>query len=338
MIALNRAAERNALYPTWRTAITPPELLSFTSAEIELKLDHNSSNAGNRSGAAKPAEPPAQERPDSDTAPYYYQLTEKDFASLTLRQTVLATFAKLEKQQFDQRSQLYNQLSALFTELNIPIAPPLDIDSLIDSYTIESSQPSTSATTSTSNSTSTSTSTNPAANAEGSNSETETQNSADKSSETPATSTQMIETSTQSDTQTSAPLIVWQLSPEALSNTIKELKITALSKEVLKTLAPLQDEVFPSLYFLQMAVNEAGIPPSSLQNMGVFELARKSGLSPAHAVPNTGQHHRTAGVRIVPNLSLMWEPFTAFTPTGSILRKGKRLILVAWIALATLVR
>lgn len=285
MIALNRAAERNALYPTWRTAITPPELLSFTSAEIELKLDHNSSNAGNRSGAAKPAEPPAQERPDSDTAPYYYQLTEKDFASLTLRQTVLATFAKLEKQQFDQRSQLYNQLSALFTELNIPIAPPLDIDSLIDSYTIESSQPSTSATTSTSNSTSTSTSTNPAANAEGSNSETETQNSADKSSETPATSTQMIETSTQSDTQTSAPLIVWQLSPEALSNTIKELKITALSKEVLKTLAPLQDEVFPSLYFLQMAVNEAGIPPSSLQNMGVFELARKSGLSPAHAVP-----------------------------------------------------
>ncbi|SQC92671.1 Uncharacterised protein [Cedecea neteri] len=51
MIALSRAAERNMLYPTWRTAITPPELLTFTPAEIELKLGRNAS--GKEKGADK---------------------------------------------------------------------------------------------------------------------------------------------------------------------------------------------------------------------------------------------------------------------------------------------
>lgn len=278
MIALNRAAERNTLYPTWRTAITPPELLNFTPAEIELKLGLN---AGKSADTPKPAAPSAPESPASDTTPYYYQLTEKDFASLTLRETVLATFAKLAKQQFDQRSQLYNQLSDLFTQLDIPIAPPLNIDNLIDSYTIESSQPSTSATTSTSTSTSTSQITNN----EVDTSTTETPNADDKSTDAPSTSTQLTETSTQSDTQTSAPQIVWQLNSDELDKTIKQLGITALSKEELKTLAPLQNEVFPSLYLLQMAVNEAGLAPDSLQNKGVFALARKSGLNPTHAVP-----------------------------------------------------
>lgn len=280
MIALNRAAERNALYPTWRTAITPPQLLNLTPAEIEIKLGLRSEGSGKNADTPKPAEPSVPEKPDSDTAPYYYQLTEKDFASLAQRQTVLATFAKLEKQQFDQRSQLYNQLSDLFTELNIPIAPPLNIDSLIDSYTIETSQPSTSATTSTSTSTVTSNT-----NGEANDSTADNQNTDTKNPDVPATSTQVIETSTQSDTQTSAPQLVWQLNPEALRKTIKQFGITALSKEVLKTLTPLQDEVFPSRYLFEMAINESGIIPSSLQDYGIFNLARKNGLSPIHANP-----------------------------------------------------
>jgi hypothetical protein len=283
MIALNRAAERNTLYPTWRTAITPPELLNLTPSEIEIKLGLRAAGAGKNTDAPKSTEPSSPERPNSDTTPYFYQLTEKDFTSLTLRHTVLATFAKLEKQQFDQRSQLYNQLSDLFTELNIPIAPPLNIDSLIDSYTIETSQPSTSATTSTSTSTSTSAA-QPTNNDTG-NSTAGDQNAENKSPDDPATSTQVIETSSQSDTQTNAPQIVWQLNPEALSKIIKQFGITALSKEVLTTLEPLKDEVFPSLYLLQMAINESGIPPDSLQDKGVFALARKNGPNPVHAKP-----------------------------------------------------
>ncbi|SQC92672.1 Uncharacterised protein [Cedecea neteri] len=198
---------------------------------------------------------------------------------------MLATFAKLEKQQFDQRSQLYNQLSELFTQLNIPLTPPLNIESLIDAYTIETTHPSTSATTSTSTSTSTSTNATPPAKPEGNETEANTENADDKNTDVPDSSTQVTETSTQSDTQTTAPQVVWQLNAEALNQTIQELGITALSKEVLKTLAPLQDEVFPSLYLFQMAVNISGISPASLEDKGVYALARKSGISPIHAVP-----------------------------------------------------
>lgn len=283
MIALNRAAKRNALYPTWRTAITPPQLLNLTPAEIEIKLGLRSTDSGKNADTPKPAAPSVPDKPYSDTAPYYYQLTEKDFASLAQRQTVLATFAKLEKQQFDQRSQLYNQLSDLFAQLNVTATPGPNIDSLIKSSSIEIPHPSTSTTTSTSMSTSTNTT--PPASSEGVENTSENQSIGDTPASPPVPSTQVIDTSTQSDTQTTAPQLVWQLDPDALSKTIKQFKITAPPEDVLKTLAPLQDEVFPGLYLLQMAINESGIQPDSLQDYGIFKLARKSGLSPIHADP-----------------------------------------------------
>jgi hypothetical protein len=277
LIELSRAAQLNALFPTWRTAIKPAELLHLTSPAIVQKLASGAAN-GNR-GTAAPT--PAPQIPDSSTAPYYYQLTEENIASLTQRQSLLDTLTKLEKQQFEQRSQLYNQLSDLFTQLQKPDAPLPNIDSLIDSYSIEDSHSSSSATTSTS----TSTSTSQSANSAGTDTSTANQSPDDKTPAIPDTSTQVIETSTQSDTQMTAPQIVWQLNAEALHDMLKQMGITALSKKQLKALAPLQNEVFPSLYLLKMAVNESGIPPEEMQDKGVFALARKDGLSPRHAVP-----------------------------------------------------
>lgn len=283
MIALNRAAERNALYPTWRTAITPPELLNLTPAEIEIRLGLRAAGSGKTADTPKPAEPSVPEKTGSDTASYYYQLTEKDFASLAQRQTVLATFAKLEKQQFDQRSQLYNQLSELFTQLNITATPGPNIDGLIKSNSIAIPHPSTSTTTSTS--TSTSTNTTPPASSEGVENIAENQSIGDTPAIPPVPTTQVIDTSTQSDTQTTAPQLVWQLDSEALSKTIKQFKITVLPEEDFKALTPLQDEVFPSRYLFEMAINESGIIPNSLEDYGIFKLARKGGLSPFHANP-----------------------------------------------------
>ncbi|MBN3262245.1 hypothetical protein [Pectobacterium brasiliense] len=282
LIDLGRATQLNALFPQWRTVIKPSELLHLTSAEIVQKLADTST----------PVLPPDPEISSSNTEPYYYQLTEKDFASLALRQTVLETLEKLEKQQFDQRSQLYNQLSELFTQLNIPTAQSINIDNLIDSYTIEPPQPSTSATTSTS------TSTSQIMDGEAKGIDTENQHTADNNIDNsnvdnnhadnnspPNTSKQVVETSTQSNTQTTAPQLIWQLNPEELKNTLTELPISALSKDELKTLAPLRDEVFPSLYLLQVAVNASGISPASSQGKSIVELAKKSGQSPTYAVP-----------------------------------------------------
>ncbi|WP_079800644.1 hypothetical protein [Salmonella enterica] len=283
MIALNRAAERNALYPTWRTAITPPQLLNLTPTEIEIKLGLRSAGSGKNADTLKPAEPSVPEKLDSDTAPYYYQLTEKDFASLAQRQAVLATFAKLEKQQFDQRSQLYNQLSELFAQLNIAATPGPNINNLIKSSSIEIPHPSKSTTTSTS--TSTSTNTTPPASSERVENTSENQSIGDTTTSPPVPSTQVINTSTQSDTQMTAPQLVWQLDPDALNKTIKQFKITVLPEEDLKALTPLQSEVFPSLYLFKMAINESGVIPDSLQSYGIFKLARKNGLSPIHADP-----------------------------------------------------
>ena len=293
LIDLGRAAQLNSQYPKWRTVIKPSELLHLTSYEIELRLGLIPPNGDKKSGTPTPV----PQIPDSDTNPYYYQLTEQDFATLALRQTVLETFSKLEKQQFDQRSQLYNQLSDLFTQLNISPKHPINIDNLIDSYTIETTQPSTSATTSTSTSTTTSPVTtgeekgagtesqNSSANTSAEETSTEDKNAQSTEADAPDASKQVTETSTQSDTQTTSPQLVWQLNAEALKKTIEQYHITALTKEDLKTLAPLQDEVFPSRYLLQMAVKAAGLSPGSLEDKGVFNLAEKKGLSPIHAVP-----------------------------------------------------
>ncbi|HDR2161137.1 TPA: hypothetical protein QCG56_003024 [Enterobacter cancerogenus] len=304
---LSRATQLNALFPAWRTVIQPSELLHLTSAEIlkRLTLKQPSPASPTSSGKALP---------QSDTAPYYYQLTEKDLASLTLRQTVLDTFTKLEKQQFDQRSQLYNQLSDLFSQLNIPAAPPLNIDSLIDSYTIETVHPSSSATTSTSTSQTTS-SVAGGGPAEGEN--------ADEQSDLPGLSTQVTETSTQSDTQTTAPQVVWQLDPEALKKTLSERGIAALDKEELSTLAPLQDEVFASLYLMQMAVNESGISPENLIDKGVFALARKQGLPPAHAVPMHWEAPPDCGCQDSARSIFNVGTFYGFYPYWQHLKKGE---------------
>jgi hypothetical protein len=311
LIDLNRAAHLNALFPTWRTAIKPPELLRLTSAEIVQRLSLNTANIdkGINNDTSRSAH--IKDLPDSDTAPYYYQLTEKDLASLTLRQTVLDSLAKLEKQQFDQRSQLYNQLSDLFSQLNIPIAPPLDLDNLIESHSIETNQPSASATTSTSTSQITNNGNKDAQatnkNSDGNNQGThgdnnnpqtmnKNTNTNDKASDdnnidintgmdATNTSNQLVETNTQSNTETTAPQLVWQINAEELATTIKQLGITALPKDVLKTLSPLQDEVFPSLYLFDMALKLPGLSPANLEEKGVFTLARKSGPSPTYSVP-----------------------------------------------------
>ena len=230
LLSLSRASQRSVLFPTWRGAITPPELLQLTPQQIMQKLALKASKTWHN-----------RVIPAADTAPYYYEITENDLASLTLRHSVLKTLGKLGKQQFDSRSPLYNQLSDLFTQLNIPIEPPLNIDELIQSHTIETEQPAS---------------------------------STSKEGEAP---TPMATVPT---TQ-----IVWQLNNSALQQTIKKLGISALGKEELKALAPLQDEVFPSLYLLKMAIKLAGLPPSVMEDKGVFSLAKKSGLSEPHPVP-----------------------------------------------------
>ncbi|MEI7076321.1 hypothetical protein [Pectobacterium versatile] len=278
LMDLGRATQLNTLFPQWRTVIKPSELLHLTSAEIVQKL------ADTSTPVVQPDPPPS----GSNTAAYYYQLTEEDFASLALRQTVLETLAKLEKQQFDQRSQLYNQLSDLFIQLKTPTEKPINIDDLIDSYTLEPPQPSTSATTSTSTSTTSQIMDSEAKGIDTENQHTDDNHVADNhvdNNSVPNTPKQVVETSTQSNTQTTAPQLVWQLNPEELKKTLTELPIFALSKDELKKLAPLQDEVFPSLYLLQMAVNALGISPASSQGKSIVELAKKSGQIPTHAVP-----------------------------------------------------
>ncbi|MDG0803422.1 hypothetical protein [Pectobacterium polaris] len=279
MLDLNLAAQRNTLYSTWRTAITPPQLLSLTSSEIEIELGLKRAAPDKSADKPKPVDPPVPDRDNSSTDPYYYQLAKKDFASLEQRKTVLASLVKLEKQQFDQRSQLYNQLSDLFDQLNITQTPGPNIDSLIKSSIIEIPHPSTSASTSTS--TSTSTNTTPSTSSEEVDSSAENHNIDDTSASPPVPSTQIIETSTQSDTQTTAPQLVWQLDPDALGKTIVNFKLTVPPEEILKTLAPLQDEVFSSLYLFQMALNELGIEPDDLQNYDMFNM--KKGPIPVHA-------------------------------------------------------
>lgn len=139
----------------------------------------------------------------------------------------------------------------------------------------------------------------------------------------PSTSKQVIETSTQSDTQTTAPQLVWQLNPNALKQTIGQLHITSLSKDQLKTLTPLQDEVFPSLYLLQMAMNALGISPASTQGKSIVELAYKKGQSPIRAVPVNWEAPQDCGCQDSTKSIFTIGTFYGFYPYWQHLEKGQ---------------
>lgn len=264
LMDLSRAYQLNTLFPTWRTKIKPEDLLQMTPQQIMQQLGLTSVQSNNNSLVKGELNNTVAKIPDSDTRPYYYQLTDKDFANLTLRQSILETFTKLEKQQFDQRTQLYNQLTDLFMQLDLPKEQVINIDTLIESHTIETKQPSATSTTSTSSSEIT---------------------QLPKEESTASKGNQTVQTTTQSESQTTAPQLVWQINAVALNNTLQQFNIVALSKEELTTLSPLVNEVFPSLYLMEMAVKLSGESPSHIDNMGIFNLAKKNGRSPSHAIP-----------------------------------------------------
>lgn len=257
LMDLSRAYQLNTLFPTWRTKIKPVELLQMTPQQIMQKLGLTSVQSNNNSSVKGELNNTVAKIPDSDTRPYYYQLTDKDFANLTLRQSILETFTKLEKQQFDQRTQLYNQLTDLFTQLDLPKEQVINIDTLIESHTIETKQPSATSTTSTSSS-------------EITQLPKEEESTASKGNQT-------VQTTTQSESQTTAPQLVWQINAVALNNALQQFNIVALSKEELTTLSPLVNEVFPSLYLMEVAVKLTGISPNLLHKNGAFDVAKKGG-------------------------------------------------------------
>ncbi|NVC93276.1 hypothetical protein FC650_06355 [Vibrio natriegens] len=133
---LARAAEISAVFPNWRDSVDSGELLTLSSSQLAQLLAPDlipGSNDSSSSGS------------QTNIPSYYYQLTDNDLN----RQATLTALTALGKQQFSQRNELYNQLVTLIDQLDVTFNPALDLNSFIQSQSIDQATQSNSKTEST---------------------------------------------------------------------------------------------------------------------------------------------------------------------------------------------
>ncbi|WMN88476.1 hypothetical protein NI382_06695 [Vibrio parahaemolyticus] len=185
---LARAAEISAVFPNWRDSVDSGELLSLSSSQLaELLAPDLIPGSTDSSSSGSQANIPS----------YYYQLTDNDLN----RQATLTALTALGKQQFSQRNELYNQLVTLIDQLDVTFNPTLDLNSFIQSQSIDQATQSNSETEST---TTSQTSKNSDATEPDSSSDTTTDSGSSSSSSSSTSSTSSSASSSSSNTDSTA--------------------------------------------------------------------------------------------------------------------------------------
>ncbi|GMQ48604.1 hypothetical protein [Vibrio sp. 10N] len=295
LIDLGRATEINALFPDWRDSIPAAEVLRLSSQQLQQLLAPNTNNT-----ESAPVEPST-----SNTAAitsYYFQLTDEDLN----RQATLKALMALAKQQFPERSSLYNELVKLIDQLDATFNPALNLNTYIQlqslNHTSESNSETEATSTSqtsknaaastdasatsgnskpasTASSSSTSSSSTTAASSD-STSSTSTSDSSASNSDSPVT-----QTNTTSTTKTTAPLVHWQLDSNALFAELKKQAVFAIPASLQKQLVPLANQVFASQYLFESAMALEGVDLTSPDVANVIQVAYKQGIAQNDASP-----------------------------------------------------
>lgn len=292
--SLSRAAKISAVFPDWRNSVATGELLSLSSTQLtELLAPELLSGSSSSSSTS----------PQADIPSYYYQLTDNDLN----RQATLTALTALGKQQFSQRSELYNQLVTLIDQLDVTFNPELDLNSFIQSQSIDQATQSNSETESTTTSQTSKSSESPDSgsstatttdSSSGSDSSTasasdsstsssgDSNNSNDTSQQTADDGKSVTESNTSATTKTTAPLISWQLDSDALATALINQKIYVIPSILQKQLTPIVNQVFASKYLMQAAMSLEGIDTSSDDAKAVLNVAYKA-VGKDGKIPNT---------------------------------------------------
>ncbi|UYI48396.1 hypothetical protein OFO16_06980 [Vibrio natriegens] len=185
---LSRAAEISAVFPNWRDSVESGELLTLSSSQLAelLAPDLIPGSTGSSSSGSQ-----------ANIPSYYYQLTDNDLN----RQATLTALTALGKQQFSQRNELYNQLVTLIDQLDVTFNPALDLNSFIQSQSIDQATQSNSETEST---TTSQTSKNSDATEPASSSGTTTDSGSSSSSSSSTSSTPSSASSSSSNSDSTA--------------------------------------------------------------------------------------------------------------------------------------
>ncbi|SEF44009.1 hypothetical protein [Vibrio hangzhouensis] len=266
---LTRATEINTLFPSWRDNVAPNLLLNLNSAQLLTllapELLSDSTLEADSSSAVQAA-----------IESYYYQLTNDDLD----RQSTLEALTALSKKQFTQRSELNNQFVTLIDQLDVTFSPSLDINKLIQAQATENA---TQISSETESKTTTQTDTSAKATSDGVDSSANTKDT----STTPTSDDdgKVTQTSTISTTNTTAPLIYWQLNKDALTQALEDQRIYTIPSALQKKLTPIVNQVFASEYLIKAAMVLEGIDVSSEDAINVFSVAKKSGLAPEINTP-----------------------------------------------------
>lgn len=185
---LSRAAEISAVFPNWRDSVDSGELLTLSSSQLaQLLAPDMIPGSTDSSSSGSQANIPS----------YYYQLTDNDLN----RQATLTALTALGKQQFSQRNELYNQLVTLIDQLDVTFNPALDLNSFIQSQSIDQATQSNSETEST---TTSQTSKNSDATEPASSSGTTTDSGSSPSSSSSSTSSSAPSSSSNTDSTASS--------------------------------------------------------------------------------------------------------------------------------------
>ncbi|MGL6315013.1 hypothetical protein [Vibrio sp. WXL103] len=263
---LDRAVKINVAFPKWREYLNADQLLSLKGIKLLSQL------------APQVLTDLQHTRQDSEspTAEYYYQITSDDLN----RQQTLDAISKLAAQQFTDRSTLYNQLSALINALDTQLQASLDLDQYIQSHSLPhaiESNNQTQATSTTQQSPSEPNSDPTTASSDdSSDSSSKNDNSQDDQDTNPPTVT---ETKTTSKTQTTAPLVHWQLASEQLFEALERHKILALPADLNPNLKPIIDKPFASQYLFESALTLQGVNTESPEISDIFKIAYKKGVA-----------------------------------------------------------
>ncbi|MGR5284210.1 hypothetical protein ACP3V5_02725 [Vibrio maritimus] len=304
LIDLGRATEINALFPNWRDSIPAAQLLRLSSEQLLQLLAPSNNINGSETITTE------QESNSGNTAnitSYYFELTTDDLN----RQETLKAIMALAKQQFPERSSLYNELVKLIDQLDATFDPALDLNKYIQSQSLNHTSESNSATeatstTQTSSSTansaqdasSDSTATNAKTSSTSSNSTSDSTNNKSSSASSSASNTSnanstdstasdspVTQTNTTSTTKTTAPLVHWQFDSAALFKEFEKQAVFAISASLQKKLTPLANQVFASQYLFESAMALQGIALTSSEVANVVKVAHKQGIAQNDAPP-----------------------------------------------------